>query len=125
MSPNLNRLLLTLLIVVAVITIPLAAADKPGPVGWSDNFEQAKAQAQKTGLPILADFTGSDWCGWCIRLKDEVFDTPMFKEWASANAVFFGTRLSEHQAPIRAVAQAESGIGDDVWYPWLSHDFDP
>ncbi len=87
MSPNLNRLLLTLLIVGAVITIPLAAADKTGPVGWSDNFEQAKAQAQKTGLPILADFTGSDWCGWCIRLKAEVFDTPMFKEWAAANVV--------------------------------------
>ena len=34
-----------------------------------------------------ADFTGSDWCGWCMKLKSEVFDTPEFKEWAKKNVV--------------------------------------
>ncbi len=43
--------------------------------------------SQKMGKPILADFTGSDWCGWCMRLHKEVFNTPDFKKWADKNVV--------------------------------------
>ena len=32
-------------------------------------------------------FTGSDWCGWCIRLQKEVFFKPEFKKWANKNVV--------------------------------------
>lgn len=38
-------------------------------------------------LVVLADFTGSDWCGWCIKLKDEVFSKPEFEEWAKEHVV--------------------------------------
>ena len=41
--------------------------------GWEVNLETAQAISVKTGKPILANFTGTDWCGWCIRLKKEVF----------------------------------------------------
>ena len=40
--------------------------------GWVVNLEKAQAISVKTGKPILANFTGTDWCGWCIRLKKEV-----------------------------------------------------
>jgi len=33
------------------------------------------------------DFTGSDWCGWCMKLKKEVFSTPEFNTYARANLV--------------------------------------
>ena len=36
---------------------------------------------------MLMDFTGSDWCGWCIKLKKEVFSKPEFAEYASKNLV--------------------------------------
>jgi protein disulfide-isomerase len=32
-------------------------------------------------------FTGSDWCGWCIKLQNEVFRTPEFVKWANENVV--------------------------------------
>ncbi len=32
-------------------------------------------------------FTGSDWCGWCIRLQKEVLKTPEFAKWAKENVV--------------------------------------
>ncbi len=54
---------------------------------WLTDFEQAKAAAKKDGKVVLADFTGSDWCGWCIKLKEEVFDTDEFKTWAAKNVV--------------------------------------
>ncbi len=53
-----------------------------GPVSaatWLQDFEAAKAQATEEKKDLLVNFTGSDWCGWCIRLKEEVFAQEEFK----------------------------------------------
>jgi protein disulfide-isomerase len=50
-------------------------------------MDEAYAQAKKSGKPILANFTGSDWCGWCKRLTATVFSQPEFKTWADKNVV--------------------------------------
>ncbi|QYK53137.1 MAG: redoxin domain-containing protein [Fimbriimonadaceae bacterium] len=55
--------------------------------GWSANWEAAKAQSLQTGKPILANFTGSDWCPYCIRLEEEVFTTEEFKSWAKEKVI--------------------------------------
>lgn len=60
----------------ALILTPLAAI---GAEGWLTDFEAAKKQAAAEKKDILVDFTGSDWCGWCIKLKKEVFDLPAFE----------------------------------------------
>ena len=57
--------------------------------GWETDFSKAKARAAEKNLPILIDFTGSDWCGWCIRLDDEVFSQAAFKKYAKENLVLF------------------------------------
>ena len=51
-----------------------------GGEGWINDFEKAKEIAAKEKKDILIDFTGSDWCGWCIKLKDEVFSKEHFKK---------------------------------------------
>ena len=55
--------------------------------GWGDNYKAALATAAKENKKVLLDFTGSDWCGWCIRLKKETFDQPSFKEYADKNLI--------------------------------------
>ena len=55
---------------------------------WIENFEEAKAKASKEGKDLLIDFTGSDWCGWCIKLKEEVFDKDAFVIEAKKNFIF-------------------------------------
>ncbi len=55
--------------------------------GWGDNYKEALATAAKENKKVLLDFTGSDWCGWCIRLKKETFDQSQFKEYADKNLV--------------------------------------
>jgi len=55
--------------------------------GWMVDINKAYEESKKTGKPIMANFTGSDWCGWCKKLKAEVFDTPEFKAWAAKNVV--------------------------------------
>ena len=48
------------------------------PAGWTDDFDAAKDQAAKEKKLILADFSGSDWCGWCKKLDEEVFSKNEF-----------------------------------------------
>ena len=55
--------------------------------GWLTDYEQAKKMSAEKGVPILADFSGSDWCMWCVRLDKEVFNQSEFKEYAKKNLV--------------------------------------
>ena len=54
---------------------------------WETDFEHAQKLASKSGKYMLLDFTGSDWCGWCIRLKDEVFSKKSFLAYAKEKLV--------------------------------------
>lgn len=45
---------------------------------WHADFDKAVAVAKEAKKDLLVDFTGSDWCGWCIRLHKEVFDHKEF-----------------------------------------------
>jgi thioredoxin-related protein len=77
---NSPRFLLLLLLAVAMICPAFAG-------GWSDDYKASLVEAAKEHKNLLLDFTGSDWCGWCIRIKRETFDQPAFKEYANKNLV--------------------------------------
>ncbi len=70
---------------VALLTAHTAVAAE----GWLTDFMQAQKQAEATERPILVNFSGSDWCGWCIRLDTEVLEKAEFKEYAKDNLVLF------------------------------------
>ncbi len=71
---NLNNLLIALSVPTLLLTSAMAGGD-----GWLTDMEAAKAQAAKENKDLLIDFTGSDWCGWCIKLDEEVFSKEPFK----------------------------------------------
>jgi len=54
---------------------------------WHTNYEEATATAQLLRRPVLVNFTGSDWCRWCVELDKNVFQTKEFKTWAQENVV--------------------------------------
>ena len=54
---------------------------------WHTDINEASAIAKKENKPMMLFFTGSDWCGWCVRLQKEVFNTPEFEKWAKENVV--------------------------------------
>jgi protein disulfide-isomerase len=79
-----------LLLCFASITLSSQTAEsvyKAENEGWLINLDEAYAQSKKSGKPILANFTGSDWCGWCKRLTKDVFSKNDFKTWASDNVI--------------------------------------
>ncbi len=55
--------------------------------GWLVNLDEAYELSKETGKPIMANFTGSDWCGWCKKLSAAVFNKTEFKEWANDNVI--------------------------------------
>ncbi|MCP3967593.1 MAG: thioredoxin family protein [Lentisphaerae bacterium] len=69
-------------VVALCLGISVMAAD-----GWMTNMGEAMALAKKTNKPILVDFSGSDWCGWCMKLDREVFSQKVFKEYAKDNLI--------------------------------------
>ncbi|HEX4085172.1 MAG TPA: thioredoxin family protein [Chthoniobacteraceae bacterium] len=54
---------------------------------WYTDYKDATTAAKADHKNILMDFTGSDWCEWCIRMDKEVLDTKQFKDFADKNLV--------------------------------------
>ncbi|MFL6542413.1 MAG: thioredoxin family protein, partial [Chthoniobacterales bacterium] len=78
---NTSRLFLS--IVAAVALAGSVRADSE----WLTDLDQAQQKAKADNKLVLLDFTGSDWCGWCIKLHREVFAKPEFREYANKNLV--------------------------------------
>lgn len=54
---------------------------------WHTDVKEAIAIGNKENKPLLLFFTGSDWCGWCMRLQKEVLTTPEFTKWANEKVI--------------------------------------
>lgn len=61
----------------AVLTLSIMPARSES-AAWRTGFPEARAEAKESGKVLLLDFTGSDWCSWCIHLHKEVFDKQEF-----------------------------------------------
>mgnify|MGYP006356222193 FL=1 len=77
-----KKFIITLLLVSSAITTQ--AQDE---LTWHTDLNKAIDIANKEDKPLFLFFTGSDWCGWCIRLQKEVFKTPEFVKWAKEKVV--------------------------------------
>ena len=71
----------------AVFLLASSARSMAAAPGWTEDYEKAVEKAKTEKKNLLLDFTGSDWCGFCMALDKEVFETPKFKTWAHKNVV--------------------------------------
>ena len=74
-------------IAIALLTCFTLLQARAAELQWLTDLPKAQAQAKAENKMVLLDFTGSDWCGWCIKFKKEALDTPEFKEYAAKNLV--------------------------------------
>ena len=108
----------------AVFTLSLAIVGTAlaGDAVWMHDYEAAKKQAKEEGKPIFINFTGSDWCGWCIRLEKEVFTQKEFEEYASENLVLVEIdfpRKKEQTAEVKKQNEALDKAFEIEGYPTL------
>lgn len=78
---------LRLVILVAVVTLGVNLSELCADDLWRVDFSEAKEVAKRQEKDLLLDFTGSDWCGWCQRLDEEVFSTAFFRQEAPKDFV--------------------------------------
>ncbi|AKQ45203.1 thiol-disulfide isomerase [Rufibacter radiotolerans] len=71
-----------------------------GPPAWVKDIEQAKKMSKENHKYILVNFSGSDWCGPCIKMEKEIFENPAFQTYATQNLVMVNAdfpRQKKHQ----------------------------
>src|SRR5882672_11063026 len=66
-------------------------------LNWQTDLAKAQAQAKKENKLVMLDFTGSDWCGWCIKLNKDVFSTQEFADYAKKNLVLVEVDFPRHK----------------------------
>lgn len=70
---------------------PTTTTPATRPVGnlqWYTNYQEALARAKAEKKPLLLFFTGSDWCGWCKKMENEILQTPDFAQTAGNSFIF-------------------------------------
>lgn len=67
-----------------------------------NTLEQAEQEARKEHKLIILNFSGSDWCGPCIRMHKEIFESENFRQYANDNLVMVNAdfpRMKKNQLP--------------------------
>jgi len=77
------RFLCAVVFALAVFVAPTTRAEE----SWQTDYKKAQEEAKTNHKLLLLNFTGSDWCGWCIKLDRDVFSKPEFKDYATKNLV--------------------------------------
>ena len=72
---------------ILLIFLSINVFSQEGDLEWHTDLNKAIEISIESEKPLFMFFTGSDWCGWCIRLQKEVFFKPDFVKWAKENLV--------------------------------------
>ena len=75
------------MILLAAILFGCSKSSANDNLNWEENLETALQKAKTENKAVLVNFTGSDWCQWCIKLSNEVFSQPEFEEYADENLI--------------------------------------
>lgn len=79
---------------------------------WETDFEKASRAASTAGKYLLLDFSGSDWCGWCIKLENEVFSKPEFKTYAEEKLSLALIDFPRRKSQAAAVKKQNAGLAE-------------
>ena len=80
---SVKNLAIAILVAFGLFSAVSARADS----AWSTNLKTAQEEAKANHKLLLLDFTGSDWCGYCIQLDKAILSQQQFKDYASKNLV--------------------------------------
>jgi thioredoxin-related protein len=87
-----------------------AARTFAGEATWLTNLPEAVDKAIKERELLLLDFTGSDWCGWCMKLDEETFSKPQFVNYAMSNVVLVQVDFPVHKSQPNELKKANRAL---------------
>ena len=98
------------LVLVFVLVSFWANAQDAATLEWHTDVKKAVQLSEKEKKPLFLFFTGSDWCGWCIRLQKEVFLQPQFVSWAKENVILVELDFPRRKALAPEVQQTNNQL---------------
>ena len=129
---TMNKLISLLCSLMLVAVLPSCAQSEHPSNGlkWYTSLLEAQKISNTTHKPIFGFFTGSDWCGWCMKLHHDVLDKPSFVEWAKKNVILLeldyprrkqlSPELSQQNNELQQVFQVQGF--PTVWLFYLTDD---
>ena len=87
-------------------------AEKRAELAWLTDLAAAKKQAAEEKKPILMFFTGSDWCGWCKKLHEDVLDKKEFQDFAKENVILLELDFPNSKPQSDALKKQNKELGD-------------
>jgi protein disulfide-isomerase len=100
----------TLLILTACLSGLTVRAAAPAAATWMTDLPAAQAKAKAENKFVLLNFTGSDWCGWCIRLKKEVLAQTEFETFAAEHLVLVEVDFPHGKPQTPALKNANAAL---------------
>ena len=83
------------------------------PLGeWQHNLEDAKKIASSDHKHILLNFSGSDWCGPCIRMRREIFETDVFEKMADTELILVNADFPRNKK--NQLSESQQKINDEM-----------
>ena len=98
-----KKTILASLLLALTVSLSTAAGDE-----WMTDFEAAKQKAAAENKDLLVNFTGSDWCSWCIKLVDEVFKHDAFKKGVADNFVLVDLDFPQDKSKLDESTQKQN-----------------
>ena len=77
---------------------------------WITDFDKAKEIAKQENKLILMDFTGSDWCHYCVKFNEEVLSKEEFKTYAKENLVLVKVDFPRNKEQSAALKKANAAL---------------
>ena len=85
---------------------------------WMTDFNSAQREAEKNSKLILLNFSGSDWCLPCIRLKKDIFDQEEFSHYASGNLILVNADFPrQHKNKISGTTKTQNELLAERYNP--------
>lgn len=81
-------------------------------IAWTTDVPAALAKAKAENKTVLLDFTGSDWCSWCIKFKKEAIDTPEFQDYAAKNLILVELDFPRKKPQSAELKEANKALGE-------------
>lgn len=89
-----------------------AAPAAAGKAVWRTDYPGALKQAKAEGKLVLLDFTGSDWCGWCMKFEKDVLSTEKFAGYAARKLQLVKLDFPRRSPQPDALKHANAALSD-------------
>lgn len=96
----------------AEVQMPESAEITYEPGTWISDYQLALNLSEELSRPVLINFTGSDWCPSCFKLRDEVFVQPEFLDYAKSNLILLTIDFPSKKKLPPAEAQANQALAE-------------